>query len=135
MENYNTLIPYVTVVVGVVRDKEDKVFIAKRPLHTTYPCYWEFPGGKIEVGETHEEALARELHEEIGIILKASTFLCEAIHSDTERTLHLFFYEVMEFEGMAHGAESQETAWVSIESLSDYTFPPANKPVLERLQF
>jgi 8-oxo-dGTP diphosphatase len=123
----------VPVVIGVVWNANKKVLIAKRPPHATYPGYWEFPGGKIEENETQEEALARELYEEVGIIVTASSFLLETSYDYEERTLHLFVYEVEAFSGDAFGAEQQEIRWVEVQSCVDYQFPPANTHILKRL--
>ncbi len=125
------------VVAAVIRgsgQQQGKVFLAKRPAHISQGGKWEFPGGKVEAGETREAALARELQEEVGIQVMAARPLIEVYHHYVERLVHLDVWEVTAFSGEPHGKEGQETAWVDNTDLHSLTFPAANLPIITATQ-
>ena len=120
------------VTAGVIR-KDDRVLIARRPPGDALEGLWEFPGGKIEKGESSETCLARELHEELGIVVRVGRHLGSNTHAYPDKTVELLFFEVALVEGTPHPHEHDCMAWVTIPELSQYTFAPADVPFVEEL--
>lgn len=118
------------VAAAVIRGSDGRVLIARRPEHKHQGGLWEFPGGKVEVGETVEAALARELHEELGIDVVASRPLIQIRHDYPDLAVLLDVHEVSAFSGEPHGREGQPLAWVAPRELPDYEFPEANRPIV-----
>lgn len=118
------------VAAGVIRRGDGHVLIARRPLDKHQGGLWEFPGGKVEAGETAEAALARELAEELGIAVAAARPLIKVRHDYPDKQVLLDVWEVLSFSGEAYGAEGQALAWVEPEDLSSYSFPAANRPIV-----
>ncbi len=118
------------VAAGVIRSRDGHVLIAKRPLDKHQGGLWEFPGGKVEAGETAEAALARELAEELGIAVTASRPLIRVSHDYPDKQVLLDVWEVLAFSGEPHGAEGQPLAWVDPEDLPGFSFPAANRPIV-----
>ncbi|WP_394227680.1 8-oxo-dGTP diphosphatase MutT [Pseudoalteromonas spongiae] len=123
----------VHVAVGVIK-KANLIFIAKRHDEQHQGGKWEFPGGKVEAGETVTQALARELNEEIGIEVKSSTPFLEIHHDYSDKSVHLDIHLVEEFDGQARHLEGQDHKWVAINDLNNYEFPAANVVIIEKLQ-
>ena len=117
--------------VGVIRRSDNHFLIAKRPHGKPYGGYWEFPGGKVEPGEQVQDALARELYEEIGIRVLKSVSLIQVYHECPENPVLLDVYLVEHFEGDAQGMEGQHVKWVMPQEFSLYEFPPASPLILE----
>lgn len=124
----------VHVAVGVLRDALGRVLIARRLEHTHQGGLWEFPGGKVEPGETVLQALVRELLEELGVEVQAARPLVEVRHDYPEKSVLLDVWEVTLFQGQAYGREGQPLRWVEIAELADYAFPVANQPILTALR-
>jgi 8-oxo-dGTP diphosphatase len=122
------------VVAAVIRGQDGNIFLAKRPSHLSQGGKWEFPGGKVEAGETRLSALQRELDEEIGISVTAAEPLIQVRHRYVERLVYLDVWEVTGFTGEPYGREGQETRWVSEHTLSGLTFPEANLPIITAAQ-
>lgn len=118
------------VAAGVIRSGDGHVLIARRPLNKHQGGLWEFPGGKVEAGETAEAALTRELEEELGIAVTASRPLIQVSHDYPDKRVLLDVWEVLAFSGEPHGAEGQPLAWVDPEDLPGYSFPDANRPIV-----
>jgi 8-oxo-dGTP diphosphatase len=117
--------------VGVIRRNDNHFLIAKRPQGKPYEGYWEFPGGKVEPGEQVQDALVRELYEEIGIRVLKSVSLIQVYHESPENPVLLDVYLVEHFEGDAQGMEGQHVKWVMPQEFSLYEFPPASPLILE----
>lgn len=94
---------------------------------------WEFPGGKVEPGESFEECLARELTEELGIFVKVGMLLEALTHSYPEKTVHLRFFRCEWLGGEPQPLGCSALAWVDRESLAQYTFPAADAKLLGKL--
>ncbi len=119
------------VVVGVIENTQQQIFIAKRPQHVHLGGLWEFPGGKVEPGESWLEALKRELDEEIGIQVLCAKPLTEYKYHYDDRSVHLSFWHVSAFSGTAHGKEGQQVLWAEKNALAQYPMPKANKAILQ----
>lgn len=118
------------VAAAVIRAADGRVLIAKRPLNKHQGGLWEFPGGKVEAGETVEATLARELAEELGIAVTAAQPLIQVRHDYPDKQVLLDVWQVTAFDGEPHGAEGQPLAWVEPAQLSGYSFPAANRPIV-----
>jgi len=123
----------VHVAVAVITDKDGRILIAKRPDGVHQGGLWEFPGGKVECGESLEAALNRELIEELGIELEACEPLLEIHHDYPDKSVLLDVWRVTAFIGQAYGREQQPIRWVAPEALADYRFPEANLPILKAI--
>lgn len=122
------------VVAAAMVDADGRILLARRPEHAHQGGLWEFPGGKLEAGETPAEGLRRELHEELGVTLQAHRPLIRVTHRYPERSVSLDVYRVDAWQGEPHGREGQPLAWVSPETLRDYPMPPADVPIIAALQ-
>lgn len=118
------------VAAAVIRGPDQRVLIARRPLDKHQGGLWEFPGGKVEAGETVEAALARELHEELGIRVGSARPLIQVRHDYPDKQVLLDVWEVLSFAGDPHGAEGQPLAWVAPDELPGHAFPAANQPII-----
>lgn len=130
----NTFTKMVHVAVGVILDKNQNILIALRPEDAHQGGLWEFPGGKVEQGETVETALSRELYEELGLEFISCRPLIEVRHDYTDKSVLLDVWWVDTFNGLAEGKEGQPIKWVSPSALPDYAFPEANKPIIAAVQ-
>lgn len=118
------------VAAAVIRGTDGRILLAQRPAHKHQGGLWEFPGGKVEAGESVLSALARELREELGIQVTHAQPLIQVRHAYPDCRVLLDVYEVTGFTGDAHGAEGQPLAWVAARELLDYEFPAANRPIV-----
>lgn len=119
----------VHVAAAVVVNPDNKILIAKRADDAHQGGLWEFPGGKVEPGESVEQALARELLEETGIQVELARPLIRVHHNYADKSVLLDVWRVGVFSGDAHGREGQPIKWVRAEELNDYYFPDANLPI------
>ncbi|WP_373083932.1 8-oxo-dGTP diphosphatase MutT [Zhongshania sp.] len=126
----------VHVAVGVVFNPLGDILIARRANDAHQGGLWEFPGGKVEAGEGVCDALARELHEELGIHIELASCrsLIEINHDYGDKRVCLDVWLVSRFSGEAIGREGQPLRWVSPQALSDYVFPAANVAIVEAIQ-
>lgn len=122
------------VVAAVIRDSSHNILIAKRPDHVHQGGLWEFPGGKLDTGESREQALVRELSEEIGIQVMRYRPLIQVPHHYPEKSVLLDVWEITEWQGQPHGKEGQPVQWVSKQQLDTYHFPEANLPIIRACQ-
>lgn len=123
----------VHVAVGVIINEQQQILIAKRADHLHQGGLWEFPGGKVESGESIEQALARELEEELGLTVEHCEPLIEVTHDYGDKAVLLDVWLVKHFSGEASGREGQPIQWIPLTKLDDYPFPAANQPIIERL--
>ncbi|MGQ9426006.1 Nudix family hydrolase [Gilvimarinus sp. F26214L] len=127
---------YLHVAVGVVRDEDGRVLLAKRRDDVHQGGLWEFPGGKVEPGESIETALARELHEELLIGIESSEPLIQIRHHYPDKSVLLDVRQVTRFSGAPRGNEGQPLAWVDVGELGphgDYPLPAANRTIVKAL--
>ncbi len=117
-------------------DIDGRVLLAQRPAGKSMAGLWEFPGGKVEAGETPEAALIRELHEELGIDTRASCLapLTFASHSYDDFHLLMPVFACRRWQGTVTPLEGQRLAWVRPAAMSDYPMPPADEPLIAILR-
>ncbi|GAA0654558.1 (deoxy)nucleoside triphosphate pyrophosphohydrolase [Sphingomonas ursincola] len=129
MENYPTLFP---VVAGLMLDTQGRILVQQRPEGTAMAGLWEFPGGKIEPGETPEQALARELAEELGIAILPEE--CEpmtfASASLGQRHLILLLFRCRVWAGEPRALHATALRWATVDELYQLPMPPADLPLL-----
>ncbi|NMP81026.1 8-oxo-dGTP diphosphatase MutT [Pseudoalteromonas arctica] len=125
-------IEIVHVAVGVIK-KNNAIFICKRADEQHQGGLWEFPGGKVEAGESVFVALKRELTEEVGLTIHSSSQLMVVEHDYGDKCVKLDVHVVSNFSGEAHGAEGQPSEWVAISELENYDFPEANAEIIEKI--
>ncbi|MEC5291456.1 (deoxy)nucleoside triphosphate pyrophosphohydrolase [Aurantimonas sp. C2-6-R+9] len=123
------------VVACALIDADGRLLIAERPAGKPLAGLWEFPGGKVEPGETPEATLIRELHEELGIVTKAACLapLTFASHSYDDFHLLMPLYICRRYEGIPVPREGQRLKWVRATQLRDYPMPPADEPLIPHL--
>lgn len=126
--------PRVHVAAGVIVNLNGKILIARRPEHLHQGGLWEFPGGKLEDNEDTQQALVRELHEELGISVTSLRPLIRVHHDYPDKHVLLDVWYVDGFSGEAHGREGQPVEWVRPGDLRQFTFPAANQPILSAAQ-
>ena len=116
-------------------DTDGRVLIAERPVGRSMAGLWEFPGGKVEAGETPEATLIRELNEELGIKVKEACLapLTFASHAYPDFHLLMPLYVCRRWEGIVAPQEGQTLAWVRPHRLKDYPMPPADVPLIAHL--
>ena len=122
------------VAVGVVENTAGQVFICRRSDGQHQAGKWEFPGGKVEAGETMPAALARELAEEIGIEVQQSEPLLQIEHDYPDKSVLLDVWRVTDFQGEPHGREGQSLVWVSPGEMGQFAFPAADAPIIAALR-
>lgn len=123
---------YLRIVLGVVV-REGEFLVAQRKKHQHQGGKWEFPGGKVELGETVEQALIRELQEEVGITPTQFQSLIQVEHEYPDLSVQLDTWLVTSFQGAAHSCESQNIEWVTLETLRALNFPDANLAILQKI--
>ncbi|MFI4973585.1 MAG: 8-oxo-dGTP diphosphatase MutT [Caulobacterales bacterium] len=122
----------VLVVAAALVDVDGKVLIAKRPHGKHLEGLWEFPGGKVDEGETPEACLVRELHEELGVKVTEACLSPFVFTSHGYETFHLLMplYLCRRWEGLVTAREHEAIAWVKPHNLRDYPMPPADAPLV-----
>jgi len=113
--------------------KDEQVFISKRSAEQHQGGKWEFPGGKVEAQETVIAALTRELKEEVNLDINNAELFHQVEFDYGDKQVRLEFFIVTEFTGQERGLEGQKTAWVDIQTLSEYNFPAANQVIVDKL--
>ena len=128
--------PLLLVAAVALIDRDGRVLLTRRPPGRRMAGLWEFPGGKVEPGETPEAALIRELHEELGIGTRESCLapLTFASHAYDDFHLLMPLFACRRWEGDPAPREGQELAWVRPARLADYPMPPADVPLVPMLR-
>lgn len=119
--------------VGIIRNAEGEIYITQRAADAHMAHKWEFPGGKIEAQESPEQAVIRELQEEVGITATSLHQFDKLEYQFPDRHITLWFWLVDGWEGEPWGKEGQPGRWVAQRELVAEEFPPANAPVIEKL--
>ena len=125
--------PITEVVAAVLTQPDGRVLLAQRPPGKVYAGYWEFPGGKVEPGESLETALARELHEELGIVVTRTCRWITRVFEYPHATVRLNFFRVFEWQGTPHPHEGQVFSWQLPDAVEVTPLLPANFPILKAL--
>jgi 8-oxo-dGTP diphosphatase len=135
-EGHAAGVPVVLVAAVALIDADGKVLLAERPAGKHLAGMWEFPGGKVQPGETPEAALIRELDEELGIDVVASCLapFTFASHAYPEFHLLMPLYVCRKWSGIVTAREGQRLKWVRSAQLADYPMPPADKPLVAMLR-
>ena len=125
----------VTVAACALVDADGRVLLAQRPEGKPMAGLWEFPGGKVETGETPEQTLIRELEEELGIVVKEACLAPLTFASHTYPEFHLLMplYVCRRWDGIVTAREGQKLTWVRPNRLRDYPMPPADVPLVSHL--
>lgn len=114
-------------------DQQGRVLIARRPEQVHQGGLWEFPGGKVDAGETLDIALKRELREELAVSVGTTEPLIRIRHDYPDKSVLLDVHRITHFEGTPRGNEGQPVRWVTPQDLGDYQFPAANRPIISSL--
>jgi 8-oxo-dGTP diphosphatase len=124
--------PILLVTACALVDADGRVLLTQRPEGKTLAGLWEFPGGKMDPGETPEECLIRELHEELGIVVKPACLAPLTFASHTYETFHLLMplFICRRYEGIPRAMEGQVLKWVRPRDMRDYPMPPADIPLI-----
>ena len=123
----------VHVAVGVLLNDNHEVLIAMRPAESHQGGLWEFPGGKVEEGESVEYALNREFKEELGISVQACTPLIQIRHEYSDKLVMLDVWRIEKFSGIPQGREGQAIEWRALSKLRAVDFPKANERIIREL--
>ncbi|MCC8537777.1 Nudix family hydrolase [Xanthomonas codiaei] len=118
------------VVAGVITDPRGRILLTRRTETRDMPGLWEFPGGKREPGETSEQALVRELYEELGIEAQVGDWVMEVPQLYPDKRLRLEVRHIAGWKGSPRGREGQAMTWVAADKLARYSMPPADVPVV-----
>ena len=123
----------IEVAVGVVYDEDGRVLVGQRVVKDQYFEKWEFPGGKLEPGETVEQALVREFQEETAIQILASVPLMMVEHDYPDRHVRLHVHTIRDYRGDVQALEGQQLKWVSLCELNTLDFLQGNQVILQKL--
>ena len=123
---------WLPVVAGIIR-RENRVLLGQRPPNGSLAGLWEFPGGKIEMGEQPEQALVRELREELNIEVEVGSLCFSTTHNYGEVGVLLLFFEIKYWKGQPKAIHHGDIRWAEVSELQDIPLPEANRNVLDRI--
>lgn len=123
-----------TEVVAALIWKGNQFMICQRPAHKARGLLWEFVGGKVEPGETKEQALVRECREELVVTVQVGEVFMEVTHKYPDLTVHLTLFHASIQEGTPQMREHNDIRWITVEEIDQYPFCPADEVILERLK-
>ncbi|MCI6850999.1 MAG: (deoxy)nucleoside triphosphate pyrophosphohydrolase [Clostridiales bacterium] len=121
------------VVAALIRDT-DRGLICQRPAHKARGMLWEFVGGKVEPGESREEALIRECREELAITISVGDIFTEVTHTYPDLTIHLTVFNAEITAGVPRKLEHNDLRWITADELDRYAFCPADQSIVEKLR-
>ncbi len=127
-------IPHKIIGVAVIWNHQKQILIDRRRSQGTMGGLWEFPGGKIEPGETIPECIQREIEEELGIQIEVKEHLITISHTYTHLRVTLTVHHCYHLTGIPQALECEEIRWVSLDELDQFTFPEANVQIIEALR-
>ena len=114
--------------------KDGKILICQRPPYKGNALKWEFVGGKVEPGESLEEALVRECREELDVTVSVGDVFYQVVHEYPDLTVHLTLFNAVIAKGIPQKLEHNDIRWLTIDEIDDYPFCPADEEILERLK-
>ena len=123
----------ITEVVAALIWDENKFMICQRPAHKARGLLWEFVGGKVESGETKEEALIRECREELDILISVGDIFMDVIHEYPDLTVHLTLFNAWIAEGVPKKLEHNDIRWITSNEIPNYAFCPADEEILQKI--
>ena len=123
-----------TEVVAALIWDNDKFMICQRPAHKARGLLWEFVGGKVEPGETREQALIRECREELAVTLDVGKVFMDVVHEYPDLTVHLTLFNASIREGTPQKLEHNDIRWITAGEIDQYEFCPADEVILRRLK-
>lgn len=123
-----------TEVVAALIWDENRFMICQRPAHKARGSLWEFVGGKVEPGESKEEALIRECREELGVTVDVGEIFMEVTHQYPDITVHLTLFSASIREGVPQKLEHKDIRWITAEEIGKFSFCPADTEILEKLK-
>ena len=123
-----------TEVVAALIWEQDKFMICQRPAHKARGLLWEFVGGKVEPGETREQALIRECREELAVELDVGGVFTEVVHEYPDLTVHLTLFHAAIREGTPEKLEHEDIRWITGNEIDQYVFCPADEEILAKLK-
>lgn len=123
-----------TEVVAALIWKDGKFMICQRPAHKARGLLWEFVGGKVEPGETKEQALVRECREELAVTVRVGEVFMEVIHEYPDLTVCLTLFCAMIAEGIPQKLEHNDIRWITVWEIPEYEFCPADEEILKKLK-
>ena len=123
-----------TEVVAALIWQGDKFMICQRPAHKARGLLWEFVGGKVESGETNEQALIRECMEELDVVLSVGEVFMDVIHEYPDLTVHLTLFNATIVEGEPQKLEHNDIRWISPSEIPNYGFCPADEEILDKIK-
>lgn len=118
----------------MIENREGRILIARRKPEITLGGYWEFPGGKIEAGETPAEAAARELREEMDMHIETGDILLETVHDYGAKVVRLIAVRAVMLGGHVRLHDHDDIRWVRVSEMDDYLFAPADEAIVEKLK-
>ena len=121
------------VVAALIWDK-DKFMICQRPAYKARGLLWEFVGGKVESGETKQQALIRECREELAVTLDVGEMFMEVTHEYPDLTVHLTLFHAIIREGVPQKLEHNDIRWITVGEINQYEFCPADETILDKLR-
>ncbi len=124
----------ITEVVAALIWDEGRFLICQRPAHKTRGLLWEFVGGKVERGESAEEALIRECREELAIEVKPCDVFMEVLHEYPDITVHLTLFNTLIVSGSVRLLEHNDSRWITRDEIDDYAFCPADTEILAAIK-
>ncbi len=128
------MVQTVTEVVAALIWDGDKFMICQRPAHKARGLLWEFVGGKVEPGETKEQALIRECQEELAVTLEVGEVFMDVVHEYPDLTVHLTLFHARIAEGIPQKLEHNDIRWITVDKIDGYVFCPADEEILRRLK-
>ena len=123
-----------TEVVAALIWNKDKFMICQRPAHKARALLWEFVGGKVEPGETKEQALIRECQEELAVTLSVGDMFMDVVHEYPDITVHLTLFNATIAEGAPQKLEHNDIKWIKVSEIDNYEFCPADKEILKKIK-